>query len=198
MPRDWLAVPNLITYGRLALVPVFVVLQAWNHPQAALWTFIVAMSSDLLDGVLARLLNQRTKLGALLDPIADKLLVFSALVMLVAKGPVPPWLLAIVVARDAMMAAGAMWVKFKNWEIPSQPTRIGKYATFALTCTIVLALISLTTEAPLLNAYVAVLAFIAGLCVLISTVQYFARFGYLIFVPARSRSSLEARNRRRR
>lgn len=189
---NWINVPNSITLFRLALVPVFLTLQVTHQPEWALACFAMAAISDGLDGLLARLLNQRTKLGGVLDPVADKVLIFAALVVLVLQSRLPLWLLLVTAFRDLLMVVGAIVVKRKNLEIPTHPSRIGKYATFALICVVVLSLASASTHAPSsLPVYVAVLGFIAALCVVISTVQYFARFGYLWFAPGRSPSSVE-------
>ncbi|MBI3182245.1 MAG: CDP-alcohol phosphatidyltransferase family protein [Myxococcales bacterium] len=191
MAAEWRTIPNLITLGRLALVPVFLALQLTGRPRWALVCFAVAMASDFIDGLLARVLHQRSRIGGILDPAADKLLLLAGLVTLMAEGRVPLWLVALVAFRDATMTLGAIVVQRKNLEVPIAPTRIGKYATFALSCLIVLALVGLTAESPLLVAYTAVVGFIAGLCVAISTVQYSARFGYLFFAPPRSSPSVD-------
>ena len=184
----WLNVPNSITLFRFALVPVFVWLYLVKDPEWALGCFMVAAISDGLDGFFARLLNQRTKLGGILDPIADKLLVFAALVVLVLQQRIPLWLILLLGGQNLLMILGAAMVKWKNLEIPTSPSRIGKYATFTLICLVVLALVTSSERAPrALHAYVPVLAFISALCVVISTIQYFARFGYLCFEPARPR-----------
>ncbi|MFZ5470552.1 MAG: CDP-alcohol phosphatidyltransferase family protein [Myxococcota bacterium] len=196
MSTPWLTVPNAISLFRLVLAPVFVALLFTHHAWWALATFAVAMASDAIDGLLARLLHQQSKLGALLDPIADKLLVFAALAALTYFGRIPLWLLGLVAFRDGLMGIGALMVRWKNREIPTAPTRISKYATFASTCLVVLALASLEASSPLLDAYVAVVGFIAGLCVGVSTVQYFARFGYLWFVPPRRESSADEKKER--
>jgi cardiolipin synthase (CMP-forming) len=181
----WLTAPNLVTFFRLALVPVFIALHATSHAQLALLAFAVAMASDVVDGLLARVLHQQSKLGGILDPVADKLLVLAALGALLPSHRVPVWLLALILFRDGMMAIGALVVKKKKLEIPTAPTRIGKYATFSLALFIVLALIRIAADAPRMDAWVAVVGFIAGLCVAVSTVQYFARWGYLFTAPAR-------------
>src|SRR5688572_23292122 len=123
MQPAWLTVPNAITFVRLALMPVFVALHLTHRPTAAVIVFATALLSDSLDGVLARLLDQRSKLGAILDPVADKLLVFSALVCLVLAGRLPLWLLGIIAFRDGMMIVGALVVRHKRLEIPTAPTR---------------------------------------------------------------------------
>jgi cardiolipin synthase len=170
---------------RLLLVPVFVCLHLFGEPVWALVCFAVAALSDGLDGLLARALNQRTRLGAILDPIADKLLVFAALCTLIAERQLPPWLLALVIFRDSWMIIGAIVVRRKNLEIPTAPTRIGKYATFGMTLLVVLSLMDQAANSPALHAYVVVLSYTAGLCVAVSTLQYFSRFGHLFFAPAR-------------
>ncbi len=185
---NWLNIPNSITLFRLCLVPVFVVLELRHEPEWALACFVTAAVSDGLDGLLARLLNQRTKLGGLLDPIADKVLILAALVSLVMEKRLPLWLLAITAFRDLLMVVGALMVTYKNLEIPTEPSRLGKYATFFMLCVVVLSLVSaISGTPPVLRAYVAVIGFIAGLCVVTSTAQYFARYGYLWVAPARRR-----------
>jgi len=180
-----LNVPNSITLFRIALVPVFLVLQLSHEPEWALACFTTAAISDGLDGMLARLLNQRTKLGGVLDPIADKLLILAALVSLVMERRLPLWLLGINLGRDLLMVIGALMVAYKRLELPTEPSRIGKYATFFMVCTVILALISDIPGTPVMRPYVVVLAFVAAQCLLVSTAQYFARYGYLWVAPAR-------------
>jgi cardiolipin synthase len=184
--ESWLNIPNSITLFRLGLVPVFLVLELTHQPGWALACFATASVSDGLDGLLARLLNQRTKLGGVLDPIADKVLINAALISLVIDSWLPLWLLLITAGRDLLMVVGAIVVKRKNLEIPTEPSRLGKYATFFMVCVILLSLVRTISGAPaFLHAYVAVLGFVAGLCVVTSTIQYFARYGYLWVAPAR-------------
>jgi cardiolipin synthase len=183
---EWLTVPNLISLVRLGMVPVFMWLHLAGRPGWALGVFAAAAASDSLDGLLARLLDQRSKLGGILDPVADKVLVLSALVTLVIERRIPGWLLALVVFRDGWMVIGALVVRRKRLEIPTAPSRIGKYATLTLISLVVLALADQVVENDAqLHAYTAVVGFLAGLCVVASTVQYFHRFGYLFFAPAR-------------
>ncbi|MEO5657058.1 MAG: CDP-diacylglycerol--glycerol-3-phosphate 3-phosphatidyltransferase [Nitrospiria bacterium] len=101
--------PNLLTLSRLGLIPVFVVLSAMGpSPQsavAAAAVFAVASLTDWLDGYVARRRQQITDLGKLLDPIADKLLILSALVMLVEAGRAPGWLVILILAREFAVTA---------------------------------------------------------------------------------------------
>src|SRR5205085_7456365 len=97
--RDEVNVPNFLTGLRIVAVPVFVVLFVYGRLGAALAVFIGAMVTDWLDGIAARLLKQFTALGAILDPIADKLLGLSALVLLFCSQRLPRWLLVLLVFR---------------------------------------------------------------------------------------------------
>lgn len=183
--------PNLLTLSRILAVPLVVAtfyLPGPYAPWVACVVFSAAGVTDWLDGHFARRWEQQSELGRFLDPIADKLLVFAALVVLVVQHRIPLWLILLLGGQNLLMILGAGMVKWKNLEIPTSPSRIGKYATFTLICLVVLALVTSSERAPrALHAYVPVLAFISALCVVISTIQYFARFGYLWFEPARPR-----------
>jgi CDP-diacylglycerol--glycerol-3-phosphate 3-phosphatidyltransferase len=102
-----MTVPDQLTLVRALAVPVVVVLFAWNFPDHAYWAtavFVVAMATDQVDGWLARRWNQTSAFGSLLDPIADKILVMAALVMLVAESVVPAWMVAAIVAREFLVS----------------------------------------------------------------------------------------------
>jgi CDP-diacylglycerol--glycerol-3-phosphate 3-phosphatidyltransferase len=95
--------PDQLTLARALAVPVVVVLFAWSFDNHAYWATIVfgvAMATDQVDGWLARRRNQTSAFGALLDPIADKVLVLVAFVMLVELGVAPAWMVALIVARE--------------------------------------------------------------------------------------------------
>lgn len=186
VPSDAWTVPNLLSYLRLLAVPVFVSLHLGGRPGWALLVFLAAALTDSLDGFLARLLDQRTKLGAFLDPLADKVLAGAALIMLFLENEAPLWMVVLVAFRDGSMALGAVVVRRKGLELPAAPSRVGKYATFALTCFVVLGLFDETfTDSPLLHAWLLVAGYFTGLCVAISTAQYFFRWGHLWVAPSR-------------
>jgi CDP-diacylglycerol--glycerol-3-phosphate 3-phosphatidyltransferase len=99
----WLNVPNGITMGRIALIPLFVYLAYEPGPWRDFWAalvFLVAALTDLLDGYLARRMNEVTALGKLLDPVADKLLILAGLVMLVAAHLAPAWIVIVILGRE--------------------------------------------------------------------------------------------------
>ena len=102
-----MTVPDQLTLARALAVPVVVVLFAWNFPNHDYWAtavFVVAMATDQVDGWLARRWNQTSAFGSLLDPIADKVLVMAALVMLIAEGVAPAWMVAAIVAREFLVS----------------------------------------------------------------------------------------------
>lgn len=186
MRSPWLTVPNLLTLLRLGLVPVFAALHLAGRPGWALVCFLAAAATDWLDGLAARILDQRSRLGAFLDPLADKLLAGVALLLLVLERVAPLWLLVLILVRDLTEALGAAVVRRKGLELPAAPSRVGKYATFALTCLVVLGLLDETfTGSPAVHAWFQVAAYFTALCVAISTVQYFVRWGHLWRAPAR-------------
>lgn len=186
MRSPWLTVPNLLTLLRIGLVPVFAALHLAGRPGWALVCFLAASLSDWLDGLAARILDQRTQLGAFLDPLADKLLTGVALLLLVVERVAPLWLLLLILLRDLVEALGVVVVRRKGLELPAAPSRVGKYATFALTCLVVLGLLDETfTDLPAIHAWFQVAGYFTALCVVVSTVQYFVRWGYLFGAPRR-------------
>ena len=95
-----------LTVARAASVPVVVVLYAWSfsgHDYWATAVFCVAMTTDWLDGRLARRSGRSSSVGSLLDPIADKVLVLAALVMLIEQGVIPAWMVAAIVVREVLI-----------------------------------------------------------------------------------------------
>lgn len=98
-----LNLPNRITIARILMIPVFVLLALWQFPSHDVWAaivFVVASFSDTLDGQIARRRNLVTTLGKFLDPLADKMLVCSAFIVLVALGRIPGWMVIIIICRE--------------------------------------------------------------------------------------------------
>jgi cardiolipin synthase len=100
-----LTVPNVLSFIRLALVPVFLVLIIAGKDGLALLVLVVSSVSDYLDGVIARRFRQISRLGQLLDPAADRAFIFAALIGLAVRGVIPWWLFAVIVARDLVLVA---------------------------------------------------------------------------------------------
>jgi cardiolipin synthase len=128
--RIW-TIPNLLSMLRLALVPPFLVFIVVGDYVAALIVLVVASFTDLLDGYLARRLHQVTRLGQLLDPAADRLYIFAALVGLAANDLVPWWIVVVIVARDVfLLVLGVVLANHGYGPLPVH--QLGKVATFAL------------------------------------------------------------------
>jgi len=128
--RIW-TIPNLISAIRLLLVPVFGALIFHGRDGWALIVLAIAGLSDWLDGVLARKLNQISRLGQLLDPAADRLFILVTLIGLVWRGVVPLWLAIVLVSRDVLMLF-VFAVLGRYGYAPPQVNFVGKSATFAL------------------------------------------------------------------
>ena len=107
-------IPNALTILRLVLIPVFVFLFWKVDRKAALVVFIVASLTDMLDGMLARKLNQITDFGKLFDPLADKLMVLTAMVLQTFWGPLPLIAVIIVAAKELVMVLGGVFMLSKD------------------------------------------------------------------------------------
>lgn len=166
--------PNKLTVMRVILVPVFLVcLLYWNH-YVALAVFIIASLTDYLDGHLARKNNQITNFGKFMDPLADKLLVTTALICFVQLGQLPAWVTIIVVGRDLavdglrMIAASQNIVMAAGWS--------GKIKT-AVTMFSICFMITPLGEIAAVNMVCAALILILNV---ISFVDYFSKNGKLL------------------
>lgn len=133
--------PNILTVIRILLVPLFVIYLQKKMFMPALIVFTAAGISDGLDGLLARYLNQKTSLGAHLDPLADKLLLASAFVTLSIIQCIPGWLTVIVISRDILIILGIGVCIMLNIEIEIKPSLISKCTTVAQLFTIFLVLL---------------------------------------------------------
>ena len=128
--RVW-TVPNVLSMLRLLLVPVFLLLIVQGRYDAALVVLVIASFTDLLDGFIARHFNQVTRLGQLLDPAADRLYIFAALIGLAAQGLVPWWIVTVIILRDVMLIVLAIVLANHGYG-PLPVHHLGKAATFAL------------------------------------------------------------------
>lgn len=132
MPRAGFSrLPNLITIARIALVPVLILLLKDQEYAAALIVFVIAGISDALDGYLAKRLNVQSRLGAILDPVADKLLLVSAYVMLTFLGHIPFWLMLVVAFRDLLIVVGYVVYTSHAGPVKMRPSVLSKLNTVA-------------------------------------------------------------------
>lgn len=126
-----LTVPNALSALRIALVPVFLVLVLLEYDLAAFLVIVVSSLSDFLDGIIARRFGQITKLGQLLDPAADRLFIFAAVIALAVREVVPWWVVVVIVGRDVFLAVLGL-VLAQHGYGPLPVHHLGKVATFAL------------------------------------------------------------------
>ena len=126
-----LTIPNVLSFIRLAMVPVFLIFIIIGADFAALIVLVISSVTDYFDGVIARKFGQVSRLGQLLDPAADRLFIFAALVGLCLREIIPWWLVAIIVGRDVMLAVLGV-ILANNGYGPLPVHHLGKVATFSL------------------------------------------------------------------
>lgn len=124
-------VPNVISFIRLCLVPVFFVLLFNGFDLAATLLFAIAAGTDWVDGQIARRTHQVSRLGQLLDPAVDRILMISGVVGLFAVGRLPLWIILIVIARDLLLLGGGAYL-LKRWHTRVAVIYPGKVATTLL------------------------------------------------------------------
>jgi cardiolipin synthase len=180
MSRLGLNLPNLISLGRLLLVPLAISLILDGNYWGALWVFVIAGVSDAVDGFIARRFDRRTPLGALLDPLADKVLLVSAYVALGIAGQLWTWLVVLVVFRDIMIVGGFLLIQvIAPVPKPVKPMLVSKVNTGVQVALVwyVLARRGLGADAGLLDA---VLGIAAAVTTLISGLSYLARWARIL------------------
>lgn len=126
-----LTVPNLLSFLRLALVPVFLYLIIDGNDALALLVLVISSVTDFLDGLIARTFKQISRLGQLLDPAADRLFIFAALIGLAVREVIPWWLFVVIVGRDALLLI--LGIVLANHGFGPLPVHhLGKVATLCL------------------------------------------------------------------
>jgi cardiolipin synthase len=123
-------IPNSLTILRIILIPCYIGLLVYGRFGQALIVLLVAGLTDALDGLIARVTNQHTRLGAVLDPLADKLLLTSGFITLSIIHLVPLWVTILVVSRDVILLLGTAVAHFTESRVDLTPTFLGKGTTF--------------------------------------------------------------------
>ena len=109
--------PNILTVGRILVTPLFIILLFYDHPYAKSWAlfiFVAAMLTDIFDGYYARRYNLVTDYGRFLDPLADKIMVLSALISFAVMNVVPYWMVSLIIFRDVFITGLRMAMSSKN------------------------------------------------------------------------------------
>lgn len=138
-------IPNLLTVLRIAATPVLIMLLKYGMFPEALLLFVLAGVSDGLDGYIAKRFHYQTRLGAILDPVADKVLLVSCFVMLTIMGHIPFWLLIVVVFRDIVIVGGYLLLVIVEGAVKMSPSRVSKLNTVFQICLIAGVLIELAS-----------------------------------------------------
>jgi cardiolipin synthase len=128
---EWLNLPNLLSFLRILLVPVFLWLIIANHTWLAIGVLAFSSITDYLDGYLARRWNQQTRLGQLLDPAADRLYIFATLLGLTLVNYVPAWLFWVILARELVLVPTMPMLASRGYG-PLPVHFLGKAGTFCL------------------------------------------------------------------
>ncbi len=166
---------NLITLGRLLSVPVAIWLVLTGETAAAFWLFVAAGLSDAVDGFIAKRLDQRSRLGALLDPIADKALLVSMYLTLGIAGHLPAWLVILVVFRDALIIGGFLLVAALGQPMRWEPLLVSKVNT-AMQIALVGVVLAELGLGLALHALSAILVYATGATTVISGAGYLVRW----------------------
>lgn len=139
-PEPVLTLANLLTLLRMGMTPFLIILVLQNNYAWALVVFVVAGASDVLDGVVARVGHQRTRLGATLDPIADKILLSSSFIVLTWMRDlpvcIPQWLTVLTLSRDALIVVTALVIVLTLGSRVFYPSLLGKLTTAAQVVTV--------------------------------------------------------------
>lgn len=133
---------NWLTTLRILLIPVFVTLLVYRQAGWAVLVFCAASLTDLLDGYIARTRGRQTRLGAFLDPVADKLLITSAFITLTYLKVIPFWIAAVVVSRDLMLSVGVLVIHVAGGTVHPTPSWLGKASTLFQMATVLSAMLA--------------------------------------------------------
>jgi cardiolipin synthase len=171
-----LNVPNTLTLLRIVAIPCFLILLEDHRYRQALAVFVAAGLTDGLDGAIARLTHTKTRLGAFLDPAADKALLVSSFIALGFMHEVPRWLVVVVISRDVMIVTGYFMLFMMTGEtMEVQPTFWGKFSTALQLLAVTVVLVSLVSP-DLGGATVEQVVFpLSGLVTTIAGLQYMYR-----------------------
>jgi cardiolipin synthase (CMP-forming) len=172
MKNRVLTVPNQLTFLRLAFLPFFIIAIKYDRYALALGILVVAGMSDGLDGLLARHLNQRTPLGAYLDPIADKLLLSSSYFILAFKGKIAWWLAIMVLGRDVLILIACATILLTVGYRPFPPSIWGKATTLFEISLVVLVLLLAVFGNPTLLILREICGYCVAVLVMVSGLHY--------------------------
>ena len=193
-----LTIPNILTFMRMGLIPVFVSLVYYGYRELALAVFLVAGISDGIDGFLARKFKQESELGTIIDPIADKLLMTVAFIMLTLPNVLPPtrhlpipfWVTASVIGRDVLIIVVAAAINIITGFRGFKPSFWGKASTFVQVIGITLVMVAAVTG---YTIFLPTTYFIIVLLVVVSGIHYIFQVASLMKEEGKLESQAETR-----
>lgn len=144
--NNW-TIPNLLTVSRIMLTPGFVMAFVDHRFDIAWVLFAIAGLTDALDGTLARILKQRSNFGAMLDPLADKILLVTSFICLALQDWIPRWLAVLVVSRDVFIVGGLVLLNYSGVDVRRgiRPVWVSKCATLAQIALVLLVMVEHST-----------------------------------------------------
>jgi cardiolipin synthase len=168
LPKLTVNIPNILTVLRILVTPLFVICLIRDQHGYALLIFVAAGVTDGLDGLMARMFDQRSELGAVLDPIADKLLLTASYISLGVLKDIPGWLAVVVISRDVLILTGIAILAFANIPFEIRPSLLSKWTTLFQILTIAVTLLGFQLEGagivtPVLVWVTAVMTVLSGL-----------------------------------
>jgi cardiolipin synthase len=173
-----LTIPNLLSILRMGLIPWFAISILHGDTNRALWIFVIAGVTDAMDGFIARFWRQQSPLGAYLDPLADKLLLVTAYVMLAIPNlriglVIPAWVTALVISRDLVIVVVALVLHLASGISRFPPSPLSKINTAAQLIAIIAVLLS--SRSPALETAATILVFLVAALTLGSGIEYIYR-----------------------
>jgi len=171
-----LNLPNFLTIVRILTIPAFLILLTNGRPGLALAVFVAGGITDALDGAIARLTDSKTEFGAILDPLADKLLLLSSFCVLAFMARVPSWLTVLVIIRDVILLAGYFTLFVLTGErMAVRPSAVGKAATFFQLASVTVVLLGFWWPDAVPPRVSTALFIAAGAATAVSGLQYMVR-----------------------
>lgn len=183
---SWSLLPNSLCILRIALVPPTVWALGASHYRTALGLVVLASLTDALDGFLARRFGWDSKVGSILDPLADKIMLVSLFLALGWLGHLPAWLAVLVVLRDLVIVTGAIAYQILIGGLKMEPTVAGK-ATTGAQLSLLGVVVGRLAGVPLPEGLVVVLIWLAGAVTLWSGIDYVCRWGLRAIAVSRGR-----------
>lgn len=171
-------VPNILTLLRIAASPILILLLKNGQYATALWVCAIAGISDALDGYIAKAFRCESRLGAILDPVADKILIVSVVVMLAINEVLPFWLLLVIVFRDLLIVGGWMLLTLLNTEVSMRPSLISKTNTVFQIALVLALIIDKAALLPITENFMFVLMALVVMTTVLSGLHYVWVWGF--------------------